>query len=157
MRSKLKRPARKILLLQTALGGLWLALAGVAASANDSARTPSVHIENAWIRWLPSGLPAGGYLTLTNTGDRALTLIGATSDAFGMVSVHRTVHRGGNVAMEPAERIGIAAHATLDFAAAGYHLMLMDASKALKPGDRVSITLRFADGASLTVPFEVRQ
>ena len=155
MHSETKRRARNIL-LSASLGGLWLALAG-AAFANASAPAPSIRIENAWIRWLPSGVPAGGYLTLTNTGERALTLIGASSTAFGMVSVHRTVHHGGNVGMEPAGRISIAAHSTLDFAAAGYHLMLMDASTPLKPGDHVSIILSFADGTSLSVPFEVRQ
>jgi copper(I)-binding protein len=35
--------------------------------------------------------------------------------------------------------------------------MLMQATKPLQPGDHVPIILRFADGSSLTVQFEVRK
>jgi copper(I)-binding protein len=58
--------------------------------------------------------------------------------------------------MTAVEHITIDAHSSLDFAATGYHMMLMQATKPLRPGDRVPITLRFADGSSVLVQFEVR-
>lgn len=145
------------LVLATLLGGTWLALVHSSAAAQAPARAPDIRVENAWIRWLPASVPAGGYLTLINAGDRALTLIAVSSPAYGDVSLHRMQNRAGTVEMQPVQRITVEAHTTLDFAKSGYHLMLMQELKPLHPGDHVPITLRFTDGASLTVSFEVRQ
>ena len=45
------------------------------------AASPGAPIEvvAAWIRWLPAGLPAAGYATLVNRGDKPLSLISASS------------------------------------------------------------------------------
>jgi copper(I)-binding protein len=42
------------------------------------------------------------------------------------------------------------------FVEGGYHLMLMQPKRSLRPGDRVLIKLHFAQGSSIEVPFEVR-
>jgi len=136
--------------------GALCVLLAFAASALAAA-TPAIEVQNAWIRWLPANLPAAGYVTLINTGDRPQILIGASSPDYGEVSLHQNRNHSGNIEMLPAERIAIDAHSRLSFAAAGYHMMLMQPNKPLKPGDRVSITLHFADGSSLTVEFEVRR
>jgi len=155
-RSETGHRAHGILVLAGSLAAMAFALADPSAGADAPAPAPTIRVEKAWIRWLPTGVPAGGYLTLTNTGDRALILIDVSSPAFGEVMLHRTRNRAGTVEMLPVERITIEAHTTLDFASLGYHLMLMQESKPLRPGDRVPITLRFEDGATLTVSFEVR-
>ena len=132
---------------------IMLALSALAAAAAIAA-TPAVRAENAWIRWLPANLPSAGYATLVNTGDRPEVLIGASSPDYGEVSLHQNVTRDGTVEMRPVERITIDPHSSLRLAA-GYHMMLMQANKPLKPGDRVTIILRLLSG-SVTVKFEVR-
>ena len=72
------------------------------------------------------------------------------------MSLHQTLQAGGTVRMSPLERIAIAPHTTLDFEARGIHLMLMQPRETLDPHGEVPITLRFADGSSLTVQFQVR-
>lgn len=139
------------------LGALGLLPGLPLAHAQAAATSSHLHVDQAWIRWLPAGVPGGAYLTVRNTGDEAAIIVGASSPAYADVMLHRTVHRGGSVEMVPAGRIVLAAHATLDFAATGYHFMLMDPVKLVKPGDTVSISLHFADGTSLAVPFEVRR
>lgn len=94
---------------------------------------------------------------MSNPGGVPATLVGASSPAFGQVSLHRSLDEGGRMQMKPVERITIAAHSTLDFEASGYHMMLMQASRPLKPADQVPITLHFADGSTLLVQFEVRK
>jgi copper(I)-binding protein len=131
------------------------ALAGAAAWSADAA--PSIRIDDAWIRWLPGNLPAAGYTTLTNSGEEPVILTGASSPAYGDVSLHRSRTQAGNVEMVPVERIPIGPHASLSFAAAGYHLMLMQPNRPIQPGDHVPITLHFAGGSSLTVSFAVHQ
>lgn len=126
-------------------------------SAPALAGGPDLRVEDPWIRWLPADLPAAGYLRLINAGAKPLIVIGASSPAYRQVTLHRTVTEGGNTEMMPVERITIDAHAALDFATSGYHMMLMQATRPLKPADRVPITLHFADGASLLVQFEVRK
>jgi copper(I)-binding protein len=112
---------------------------------------------DAWIRWLPANLPAAGYATLENGGDAAIVLTGVSSPGYGDVSIHRTVTLGADTDMVPVDKLVINPHASVNFAAAGYHLMLMQPTTPLKPGDHVPITLRFADGSSMRVEFEVRK
>jgi copper(I)-binding protein len=131
--------------------------AGATRSAGAATPTPTIHVDEAWVRWLPAGVPAAGYVTLTNTGDKPVTLVGAASSFFRDVSIHRSINRGGSMGMEPVSGIKIDPHSKLEFASSGYHLMLMQPTESLESRREVSITLRFADGASLAVPFEVRK
>jgi hypothetical protein len=127
-------------------------LVGAAAAAPP----PLLQVQDAWIRWLPGNLPAGGYLRLRNDGNSAVVLVGASSPDYALVSLHRSLSRNGVSMMQPVESIRIEPHAELDFAAQGYHLMLAQPVRSLRPGDRVQIVLRFASEPALPVGFELR-
>lgn len=129
------------------------------AWSDPATQAQAVKVESAWIRWLPAGVPLAGYATLTNTSERPIVLVAAASAYFHEVSIHRSVRTAGTMQMSPAGKITIAPHAKLDFASLGYHLMLMQPSEPLdsKSQSQVPITLRFADGSSLDVPFMVRR
>ena len=129
-------------------------LGGAAAHAGEP--TPDIQVKEAWIRWLPANVPGGGYMTLINTGAAARVLIGASSPDYGEVSIHQSRIRNGVNEMAPVASIELRPHIPVRFAEGGYHLMLMQPKRSLKPGDRVLITLRFAQGPSVEVPFEVR-
>ena len=133
--------------------GLWIAASAVAAAATPPA---TIAVSDAWIRWLPANLPAGGYVTLRNTGPDRQVLTGATSPDYGQVSLHHSVQRDGVSQMEPVSQIEIQPGGVLSFAAGSYHLMLEQPTRPLKPGDEVSITLHFAGGSSTAARFEVR-
>jgi periplasmic copper chaperone A len=133
--------------------GLWIAANAVIAVA---AQPATIAVSDAWIRWLPANLPAGGYVTLRNTGTQAQLLTGATSPDFADVSLHHSVQRDGVSQMQPVAQIEIAPGRALSLAAGGYHLMLEQPTRPLKPGDQVSITLHFEGGSSTTAQFEVR-
>jgi len=139
------------LLAATALLGTWSALA---------ARPPALstlRITDAWIRWLPAGLPAAAYLTIANAGPRPVILVGASSPAYNDVSLHQTQDHAGSMQMLAIEQLSVAPQVTLRFADSGYHFMLMGPKQPIKPGDRVPITLNFADAPSVTLSFEVRK
>jgi copper(I)-binding protein len=120
------------------------------------AEASEVKVGDAWLRALPSGLPAGGYFTLHNNGAKPLTLTGAQSKSCGMLMLHRSSDMGGMMHMEDIEKVDVPPHGTLKFAPGGYHLMCMQPAADIKPGNTVSITLTFADGSSVTAPFAVR-
>jgi len=146
----------------------WGILPGMPAAAGDAAQTgptaataataaaAGVVVSEAWIRWLPANLPAGGYATLRNRSARTAAVTGASSPLYAAVSMHRSVDRNGVSIMQPVDSIPIPARGALSFAAAGYHLMLEQPVKTLGPGDTVPITLHFADGSSLTASFVIR-
>ena len=117
---------------------------------------PSIEARDAWIRWLPANVPSGGYLTLINTGTVPRVLIGAVSPDFGAISFHESVTKNGVSDMVAVDSLTLGPRGSLRFSPGGYHFMLMQPKRALHPGDRVLITLHFADGYSLAVPFEVR-
>ena len=128
-----------------------------AASTPPAAALPaaSVAVSDAWVRWLPAGLPMGGYMSLRNTGTRPLRLIGARSASFGMVMLHRSEIIGGMARMVHVDTVTVPPGGSVRFAPGGYHLMLMQA-RDVKPGDSVDIDLQFAGHAPLPVSFQVR-
>ncbi len=113
-------------------------------------------VADAWLRYIPGGTPAAGYFTLSNQSDKSLSLVGAECADFGMVMMHRTLERGGIFTMRPVHEVTVAPGKTFSFAPGGYHLMLMRPKHPLRPGGRLPITLRFADGSSLPVEFVVK-
>jgi periplasmic copper chaperone A len=156
-----KRPHGIAGFTTAAVLGAWLAVGGSPASAAASAAPSSsavsaVEIRDAWIRWLPSGLPAAGYVTLINHGDQPIKLTGASSEAYRDISLHHSMSHEGMSHMEAVGEITVPANSTLRFAAAGYHLMLMQPTHALTPGNHVELTLHFADGLDRSASFEVR-
>jgi len=134
--------------------GVIAALSLTTALAGQSAE---VHISDAWIRWLPGDAPAGGYLTIVNDGHDSVTLVAVSSPAYRAVSLHQSVTEQGVSKMIAVDTITIGAHSRLEFAAGGYHLMLERAKTTVKPSDHVPVTLRFADGQSVTAEFKVRE
>jgi len=141
--------------------GAWLGAGGSFAVASapgapSSSAVSALEIRDAWIRWLPAGLPAAGYVTLINHGDQPIKLIGARSEAYRDISLHHSMSHEGMSHMEAIGEITVPANSTLRFAAAGYHLMLMQPTHALTPGNHVELTLHFAAGIDRSVSFEVR-
>lgn len=127
----------------------------LAASVAAMSATSSVHVEHAWIRWLPANLPAAGYATIVNDGDSLQRLTGASSPDYGSVMLHRSRLAQGDSTMEMVDHLDIPAHGSAKLAPGGYHLMLSRATHPLKPGDKVPMRLRFADGSVIQVDFSV--
>lgn len=134
--------------------GLTIACAAPARAEDGSGA--DVSVQHARLRWLPGDLPLAGYFELHNRGQRPLRLVGAASTAFGRVMLHRSTHAKGVEHMEHVKSVEVAPGKTLRFAPGGYHLMLMKRRHTIKVGDRIPITLRFADGHRQRVEFRVQ-
>jgi copper(I)-binding protein len=137
-----------------AVSSVLLILTGIASHGAQPAF--DIRIADAWIRWLPADLPGAGYLTLTNAGSVEQVLVGANSPDYGEISLHRTRATQGMNEMVRVDSIKLAPSVPVNFAQAGYHFMLMRPRHPPRPGEQISITLRFSRGQSITVPFEVR-
>ena len=141
------RTARALPLLAAGL----LLTTGVHATEAEHVRA-----SQAWIRVLPGDLPAGGYVTLENTGDQPATLRSVSSSEYGNVMLHKSSTEGGVGRMAMVESLAISAHGKAELAPGGYHLMLMKAATPVKIGDKVKLTLRFNDGSTLDTDFTAR-
>ena len=144
------KKASAVLFLSTALTGL-LAVTSAYAGAADQ-----VSASHAWIRILPGDLPAGGFVTLKNSGDETVSLSGASSAAYAHVMLHHSSTAGSVSRMSMVQSLAIPAHGTAVLAPAGYHLMLIQPSAPVNPGDSVKLTLTFTDGSTLATNFVAR-
>jgi copper(I)-binding protein len=129
---------------------LAVSLFAVPAFAGD------VAVDKAWFRALPAHLPAAGYFIIHNAGKSEIVLTGASSAACGMLMLHKSSTASGMASMSDIDRVVVPAGGALAFAPNGFHLMCMDATPALRPGARIPVTLRFANGRSLTTDFLVK-
>jgi hypothetical protein len=120
------------------------------------AATPSVTVENPSMRFIIKSHPAAGYFTLQNNTGSAIDLTGASSSACGMLMLHQSKEVNGVEKMLPVKRISVSAHGTVLFAPGGYHLMCMSPSNAMKVGATVPVTLKFADGKTISARFPVK-
>ncbi len=140
----MKQPLRHFRLL------LCLALAGPVAAAD-------IEVRDAWIREAPPGAPMlAGYLCLFNRGETPATLTGVTSPRFAHVMMHRTETRDGVARMRHLAEVTLAPGRQECFAPGGMHLMMPAPDQPPHAGDRVELTLHFADGDSRRVVAAVR-
>lgn len=140
----------KTRLLPALLAGLLL------ASAAHADQAAQIRAEHGWIRVLPAGLPAGGYVMLHNDADQPVSLTGASSTRYASVMLHQSTTEGGMGRMKMVDHVVVPAHGEVAFAPGGYHLMLMQPPSPVQVGETVPVTLTFADGSKLDVPFIAR-
>ncbi len=128
----------------------------VALLASSSAWAGGVTVSDGWIRLLPGKLPAAAYCTISNRSGHEVALTGASAVGFKKAMLHQSKSENGQEKMVHVMRVAIPAGQAAHFAPGGYHIMLMPPHDPLKVGDTVKITLKFADGSTVTEPFAVK-
>ncbi|MES1981792.1 MAG: copper chaperone PCu(A)C [Pseudomonadota bacterium] len=80
-------------------------------------------------------------------------LIEIASPAAGSVEMHQMAHENGMMKMRAVEFLALPAGKSVDLAASGYHVMLLNLKQPLKAGDIVpfTLTVQFADRRKITV------
>lgn len=96
----------------------------------------------------------GSFMTLTNSSDEDVTLVGGSSAVAGIIEIHEVVD-GQMVAMDGG--LVIPAHGSVELRMGGYHVMLMELNKNLAAGDEVEVTLEFSNGETLTYTAPVKE
>jgi copper(I)-binding protein len=123
----------------------------------DGVTAGRLTVESPWIRAAPPGaMMLAGYAILRNSGDAPVIVQGATSAAFGDVSLHETVEVGGVERMRALGAVEIAPGADVVLAPGGKHLMLMRPAQATESGTVVKIHFDTNDPAGADADFVVR-
>jgi periplasmic copper chaperone A len=108
-------------------------LAALGAQAQTTVKDP-------WVRGTVSGQKATGMFAqiTSSTGGK---LVSASSPAAGVVEIHEMVMDGNVMKMRAVPGLELPAGKAVDLKPGGYHVMLMDLKKELKPGETVPVTL----------------
>jgi copper(I)-binding protein len=113
-------------------------------------------VQEPWMRFVIKSRPAAGYFTLVNDTDSPAELTGASSSACGMLMLHQSKTVNGLEQMLPVKSVAVPTHGTLRFAPGGYHLMCMSPNSKMTVGATVPVTLKFANGKTVTAQFPVK-
>lgn len=118
-----------------------------------------LEIDNAWIRNLPPTVPVrAGYMRLFNPGNKAVSIMSVSSDAFAKIEVHQTItQEDGLTRMEQVLALTIESNSHLELKPSGIHLMMMHPFKPTRPGDKILITFELSDGSQQSSDFIVRK
>lgn len=117
----------------------------------------TIEVVDPWVRAVPPTISmSAAYMTVKNTGDKSVTLVGAATPAFAMVELHQTVTKNGMTGMEPRPAVEIAAKGELVMKPGDYHLMLMQPAIPVVAGQTVPLKLMFKGGEMVEVQAPVR-
>lgn len=106
---------------------------------------------------LPNAPVAGGFMTITNSGDADDRLIAASSEIAGRIEVHEMAMNGDVMVMSRLENgLSIPAGETVQLQPGGYHIMFMQLTGPLVEGEKVDVTLTFETAGDITVPLSVQ-
>lgn len=136
-------------------------VSGCAASPAASApaeAADAITVSDAWVKAADSGMSAA-FGELANDSGSDVTVVSATSAASSTLELHETVEddAGSPVMRESDGGFVVPADETYTLEPGGSHLMLMDLTAPLSPGDEVTMTLTFSDDSTLTFTAPVKE
>ncbi len=133
-----------------------IAFAALPAAAH-SVKLGELSITDLWTRATPPNAPtAGGYLTVTNAGKDADTLLAAASPLAAKGELHQMAMKDGVMTMRAVpEGIPVPAGGSVALDPDGYHIMFVGLKGSLKEGDKLPVTLTFAKAGKIDTTLHV--
>ncbi|HTI87286.1 MAG TPA: copper chaperone PCu(A)C [Alphaproteobacteria bacterium] len=131
-------------------------MAGFAAPV--SAQPGTIAVENAWAPPTPgASKTAAVYFTVINRGGTPARIVGAATPAAEHADMHTTIRDGDIMRMRRVVSVEIPAGGKAVFAPNGFHVMLTGLKAPLKMGDKLQVTLKFAEAGDVPVVVTVRR
>jgi periplasmic copper chaperone A len=136
-----------------------IAAAYAAGLAFAAAAEPSaITVTDAWARATPPGAKTGAaYVTVTNTGKEADTLVSASTPVAGAAQLHTTLTENGVMKMRPVSAIELKPGASVTLKPGGMHLMLTGLKQPLKQGESFPLALTFARAGKVDASVSVQK
>jgi hypothetical protein len=131
--------------------------ASAAAVVAGPTGAPGIALTEAVIQLpLVPGNPGVAYFTLSQASGAARNLVGVSVDGAGRSEMHESKTAGGVSSMDEVKSVTVAPGKPIAFKAGGYHVMVFDMDKALKPGMTRELTATFDNGDKTTVLAKVQ-
>jgi copper(I)-binding protein len=126
------------------------------AAAYAAGAADGVQVVDPYVRAIPPGARAtAAFMVLKNNGADT-QLVKAESGAAKSVELHSHIDKNGVMEMRQVPAIELKAKAETALKPGGFHIMMVDPTASLKPGDKIAMTLRFADGSSKQIEMPVK-
>jgi hypothetical protein len=116
-------------------------------------------LEDGWVRAVPPGMKmTAAYGRFTNHGMDTIEIISFRSDSFTDVGLHQTTMENGVSKMEQVSNWSLSPGTRTVLKPGALHLMLMDPTRKIRPGDSIGLTLIAANGEQyrFSLPVETR-
>ncbi|MFI4940830.1 MAG: copper chaperone PCu(A)C [Burkholderiales bacterium] len=129
------------------------AMLALNAAMADDYHAGNLHITHAHTRATVPGQASGAaYLTIDNRGTADDKLLSVASPAAQSAQVHSMVMDGDMMRMRevPALELKSSAHVEMQ-PGNGYHIMLIGLKQALKPGEKIPLSLHFEKAGKLEI------
>lgn len=97
-----------------------------------------------------------GFARMDNPCSKPISVVGASSPAFGNVELHETTIVDGISRMRAVSRLQIDGGASRQMEPGGLHLMLMQSRVAPRAGEKLRVDFELSDGSIVHGEFEVR-
>ena len=137
-------------LLAAAVLAVTAACGGGGDSSDAATQASTVTITDPWVKAGDSGMTAA-FGQLRNAGDTDATVVAVSTDISPMELHEMATDDSGKMVMREKEGgFVIPAGKTHQLDPGGDHLMLMDITKPVKPGDKLTFTLTFADKSTMS-------
>lgn len=116
-----------------------------------------VSVNDAYARTVPPGQPnSAAFMQITNNGDTAITVTGASTSAADVAELHTHTQDNGIMRMRRLDGIELPAGQTVSLQPGGLHVMLIGLEKNLSEGESVDLTLEFSDGSTEVLEMPVQ-
>ncbi|MEV0453888.1 copper chaperone PCu(A)C [Catellatospora methionotrophica] len=123
--------------------------AGPSQAPSAGAPAAAVSVRDPWVKTADKGMSAT-FGTLVNTSSTDVTVVSATSSACPLMELHEVATVDGKMVMRPKQGgFTIPAGGTHELAPGADHLMMMDLTTPVKPGDAVTVKLTLSDGSTV--------
>lgn len=116
-------------------------------------------IDDGWVKAsLPGSKMSSGFVTITNHGQHDDQLIAAYSDIAKQTELHSMEMHDGVMHMRAVKQgWPVAVGDTLELMPGGNHIMFMGLTTKLEAGDKLTITLEFAQAGKIEKTFMVKK
>lgn len=141
-------------LSRTTIAALLGALILLLAACSGAASGGEISVSDARVP-VPAATTGAAYMTLSNDGDAADQLVGASTDIASSVELHESSVKDGSMSMQQLDSIDVPAGGEAVLEPGGLHLMLVGVTEDLTEGDTVDLTLDFAESGEQTISAEV--
>jgi copper(I)-binding protein len=120
------------------------------------AEESDISVEQAYIRAsIPGSDISSAYMIITNNSEKAVTLLGASSNISPRIELHQHIMEADLMRMRKINAMIIKGNERVILQPSGLHLMLFDVKKPLKPRHKVELTLRFSDKKPVSIQVPV--
>lgn len=127
-----------------------------ATGDSEPATGTALTFTDAWTKSAEEGMSAA-FGILENPTDADIVVVGVSSPASSAMELHETVMNDGSMMMQQVDGFTIPAGGEFLLEPGGNHLMFMDLTGPILPGDEVEVTLDLQDGSTVSFVTSARE